>query len=34
MDALWNEAKGVEQTPSSYRPSEARAGTHTAKSRD
>ncbi len=30
MDALWNEAKGAEPSPSSSRPSEARAGTHTA----
>ena len=28
MDALWNEAKGAEQSLSSSRPSEARAGTH------
>jgi ATP diphosphatase len=34
MDALWNEAKGAEQLPSSSRPSEARAGIHTAESRD
>jgi nucleoside triphosphate diphosphatase len=34
MDALWNEAKRAEQPPSSSRPSEARAGTHTAESRD
>ena len=34
MDALWNEAKVVEDRPSSSRPSEARAGTHTAESRD
>jgi ATP diphosphatase len=34
MDALWNEAKHAEQPPSSSRPSEARAGTHTAESRD
>jgi len=34
MDALWNEAKGAEQSLSSSRPSEARAGTHTAESRN
>jgi nucleoside triphosphate diphosphatase len=34
MDALWNEAKVVEHRPPSSRPSEARAGTHTAESRD
>ena len=34
MDALWNEAKRAQQPPSSSRPSEARAGTHTAESRD
>jgi nucleoside triphosphate diphosphatase len=34
MDALWNEAKVAEHRPSSSRPSEARAGTHTAESRD
>jgi ATP diphosphatase len=33
MDALWNEAKATE-TSSSSRPSEARAGTHTAESID
>ena len=33
MDALWNEAKRNEHSPSS-RPSEARAGTHTAESID
>ena len=34
MDALWNEAKGAEQSLSSSRPSEARAGSHTAESRN
>jgi ATP diphosphatase len=34
MDALWNEAKDAEQSLSSSRPSEARAETHTAESRD
>ena len=34
MDALWNAAKREEQTPSSSRPSDARAGIHTAESRD
>jgi nucleoside triphosphate diphosphatase len=33
MDALWNEAKGAEPSLPSSRPSEARAGTHTAESR-
>ena len=34
MDALWNEAKVAEHRPPSSRPSEARAGTHTAESRE